>query len=121
MFSASMLASCNMTTPQSGIAGTYNTGIAYRKFDCKELAEEGDLISNREKMLVVAQNQRADSSDMQAFLWGVGAGDGLEAMELADVRGKITALRRLMVKKECTQPMPKRTPPTKPTSEADDF
>jgi len=38
---------------------------------------------------------------MQAFWWGFGTGDGIEASELANVRGEKEAARKAMSKKGC--------------------
>jgi hypothetical protein len=48
--------------------------------------------SQRESDLVVAQDQRLKSSQVQAFWWGFGNGDGIEAAELARVRGEKQAV-----------------------------
>ena len=38
---------------------------------------------------------------MQGFWWGFGQGDGIEAAELAVVRGQVEAVRKEMEKKGC--------------------
>jgi hypothetical protein len=50
---------------------------------------------------VIAQNQRVKTSEMQAFWRGFGQGDGIEASELANVRGEKEAVRTAMAKKSC--------------------
>jgi len=39
---------------------------------------------------------------MQAFWWGFGQGDGIEAAELANVRGEKEAIRHAMEVKGCS-------------------
>ena len=59
-------------------------------------------------MLVIAQEQRLKSSQVQAFWLGYGQGDGIEAAELANVRGEKEALATMMGKKKCDiEPAPK--------------
>src|SRR5690606_16007890 len=57
-----------------------------------------------EDQLVVAQTQRRKTSKVQAFWAGYGNGDGIEASELANVRGEKEAVRRAMDKKACHTP-----------------
>lgn len=59
-----------------------------------------DSLSRRENQLVVAQEQRHKSSRVQTFWWGFGQGDGIEAAELANVRGEREALLKVMNNKK---------------------
>jgi hypothetical protein len=96
------LAGCmNMPTPPSQITGSYNSGIRYENYDCSRLAVELDSLARRENQLVVAQQQRIKTSEHQAFWWGFGQGDGIEASELANVRGEKEAVRHAMEVKGC--------------------
>ncbi len=52
-------------------------------------------------MLATAQDQRYRTSQVQAFWIGVGQGDGIEAAELASVRGHAEAVRRAVGIKQC--------------------
>ena len=86
----------NMPTPTSQITGSYTSGIKYDNYDYKRLAIELDSLARRENQLVIAQQQRSKTSEMQAFWWGFGQGDGIEASELANVRGEKEAVRKAM-------------------------
>lgn len=89
------LAGClNMPTPPSQITGSYNSGLKYESFDLSRLAAELDSLARRENQLVIAQEQRIKTSQTQAFWWGFGQGDGIEASELANVRGEKEAVRK---------------------------
>lgn len=91
----------NMPTPTSQITGSYISGLRYESFDCSRLSVELDSLARRENQLTVAQEQRIKTSKMQAFWWGFGQGDGLEASELANVRGEKEAVRSAMEAKGC--------------------
>ena len=96
------LAGCmNMPTPPSQITGAYVSGIKYENFDCPRLSAELGSLSRRENQLVTAQEQRVKTSGVQAFWWGYGQGDGIEASELANVRGEREAVRSAMDAKTC--------------------
>lgn len=98
-----LLAGCmNMPTPPSQITGSYVSGLRYENFDCARLASELDSLARRENQLVVAQEQRIKTSQVQAFWWGFGQGDGIEAAELANVRGEKEAVRKAMEAKGCS-------------------
>lgn len=91
----------NMPTQASQITGTYVSTAKYEHFDCTRLTAELDSLSRRESQLVAAQKQRRKTSEVQAFWWGFGQGDGIEASELANVRGEIEAVRKVMGIKGC--------------------
>lgn len=96
------LAGCmNMPTPTSQITGAYVSGIKYENFDCSRLSAELGSLSRRENQLVTAQQQRIKTSETQAFWYGYGQGDGIEASELANVRGEREAVRSAMDSKGC--------------------
>jgi len=82
-----------MPTPPSQIIGARCSGIQYSKMDTKSLELEYDALSQRESDLVIAQNQRIKTSQMQAFWTYFGQGDGMEAVELARVRGEKEAVK----------------------------
>ena len=66
------LAGCiNMPTPASQITGSYTSSLRYEEFECSKLSVELDSLARRENQLVVAQEQRVKSSQMQAFWWGM--------------------------------------------------
>jgi hypothetical protein len=91
----------NMPTPPSQITGAYVSGIKYENFDCRRLSIELGSLSRRENQLVTAQKQRVKTSEVQAFWWGYGQGDGIEASELSNVRGEKEAVRDAMGAKTC--------------------
>ncbi|HOG93367.1 MAG TPA: hypothetical protein PLE80_07325 [Opitutaceae bacterium] len=90
----------NMPTPVSQITPTYVSEIKYENFDVQKLKIELDNLTQRESQLVVAQEQRWKTSRVQAFWWGYGQGDGIEASELARVRGEIQVVRKVLAQKE---------------------
>lgn len=105
-----LFAACmNMPTPTSQITGAYTSTLRFEDFDCSQLAIETASLARRENQLIVAQQQRIKTSEMQAFWWGYGQGDGIEASELANVRGEREAVRTAMDKKDCTGPSANRT------------
>ncbi len=98
------IAGCmNMPTPPAQITGSYTSGLNYKNFTCEELAAEMASLARRENQLIIAQEQRIKSSEIQAFWWGYGQGDGVEASELANVRGEKEAVRKAMESKGCKQ------------------
>ncbi|MGC6423362.1 MAG: hypothetical protein ACON4O_00070 [Lentimonas sp.] len=90
-----------MPTPTSQITGAYTSGLNYQDYTCEQLAAEMASLARRENQLVAAQEQRIKSSKVQAFWYGVGQGDGVEASELANVRGEREAVRKAMDAKGC--------------------
>jgi hypothetical protein len=102
---ATALVGCmNMPTPTSQITGSYTSGLRYEDYPCPRLAVELDSLARRENQLVLAQEQRIKTSQTQAFWYGVGQGDGIEASELANVRGEKEAIRKAMDAKTCQRP-----------------
>lgn len=93
----------NMPTKTSQITATHVSDIKYQNYTCTQLSAEYNSFSRREAQLVTAQDQRHSTSQVQAFWWGVGQGDGIEASELAVVRGEREAIMRMMEKKGCAQ------------------
>jgi hypothetical protein len=91
----------NMPTPTAQITGAYVSPLKYDGVDCARLSAELASLSRRENQLVSAQTQRIKTSETQAFWYGYGQGDGLEASELANVRGEREAVRTAMETKAC--------------------
>lgn len=91
----------NMPTQPSQITGSYKSGLQYETYKCDRLAIELNNLARREDKLVAAQNQRIKTSNMQAFWFGYGQGDGIEAAELASVRGERGAVRKALDVKKC--------------------
>lgn len=92
-----------MPTPASQITGTYTSDLKYENFECPKLGNEMASLARRENQLVVAQEQRMKTSKTQAFWLGYGQGDGIEASELANVRGEKEAVRKAIDNKQCDQ------------------
>ncbi len=110
------LAGCmNMPTPPSQITGTHVSELKYQDYSYAQLAAELDSLARRENQLVVAQEQRRKTSKVQAFWYGFGQGDGIEASELANVRGEKEAVRRAM---EARKSASSAVPETKPQVDA---
>lgn len=65
---------------------------------------ELDSLVRRENQLVNAQEQRIKTSQTQAFWWGFGQGDGIEASELANARGEKESVRNAMKAKVVENP-----------------
>jgi len=106
-----LVAGCmNMPTPTSQITGSYTSGLKYENFDCSRLSAELDSLARRENQLVIAQEQRIKTSQTQAFWWGVGQGDGIEASELANVRGEKEAVRNAIEGEGCQQATTAKSP-----------
>ena len=91
----------NMPTPPAQITGAYVSPVKYSKYDCHQLSNELSSLSRRENILVSAQEQRINTSETQAFWYGYGQGDGIEAAELASVRGEREAVRTAMASASC--------------------
>ena len=97
-----LMACClNMPTSPSQITGPYTSGLSYESFDCTRLLGELNSLVRREKQLVITQEQRIKTSEKQAFWYGYGQGNGIEASELAKVRGQKEAVRRAIAAKGC--------------------
>ena len=98
---AGLVGCLNMPTQTSQITGAYVNSLKYEGVDCPRLSVEYDSISRRESQLAIAQEQRVKTSKVQAFWYGFGQGDGIEAAELANVRGEREAVRKAMDVKRC--------------------
>ena len=97
-----LMACClNMPTSPSQITGPYTSSLSYESFDCARLSGKLDSLAKRENQLVIAQEQRIKTSKKQAFWYGYGQGDGIEASELAKVRGEKEAVRGAITAKSC--------------------
>lgn len=102
VFMAALFTGCmNMPTKPSQITGSYVSGFRYEEFDCPHLSAELNSLARRENQLVIAQEQRIKTSEVQAIWYGYGQGDGIEASELANVRGEKEAVRNIMEAKSC--------------------
>ena len=90
-----------MPTPAAQITGSYTSGMKYENYECDRLAIEINALARREDQLTIAQEGRRKSSLIQALLLGFGTGDGVEASELAIVKGEKEAVRKAMDVKNC--------------------
>lgn len=91
----------NLATPPSQISGSYTSELRYQNFSCEQLSAELSSLARRENQLVTAQEQRRKTSMVQAFWIGYGNGDGIEAAELANVRGEKEAVRKAIESNRC--------------------
>ena len=91
----------NKPTKPNQITGTYVSTLKYERYGCSRLTAELNSLSRRENQLVSAQRGRVGSSQVQEFWLGYGTGDGIEASELANVRGEREAVRKTMGIKGC--------------------
>lgn len=91
----------NLATPPSQITGAYVSPVKYGNYSCQQLVAENDSLARRENALVIAQEGRRKSSKVQAFWLGFGQGDGIEAAELANVKGDREAVISAMRARQC--------------------
>lgn len=101
LLSLAVLTACNMPTKPAQITGVYTSGLKYEEYSCDRLGAELSSLARRQNQLITAQEQRYKSSMMQAFWVGFGQGDGVEASELANVKGETEAVRHAMDVKGC--------------------
>ena len=92
----------NNPTPPSEITGAQISGLQYQQFDCETLNDEINFLENRERELILAQENRIKESESQQW-WteGSGTGDGIEASELNRVKGEKLAALIVFQSKEC--------------------
>lgn len=99
---ALMLTACaNVGTDPGQITGTYVSPLKYQDYSCSQLSIETSSLSRRLSALNTAQASRVSSNEVQAFWLGYGNGDGIEAAELANVKGELEAVRYSMESKNC--------------------
>ena len=104
VFSVTLLSGCmNMPTPPVEIIPTYITPVTYENMSCKELYTTKNALKEEESNLIFAQNQRIKDSKVQAFWWGVGKGDGIAAPEIAQTKGKLVAVEKVIKNERCSQ------------------
>ena len=66
-----------MPTQPSQITGSYTSSLRYEDYSCQKLMNEINSLARRENQLVIAQEQRLKSSQVQPFWMGYGQGDGI--------------------------------------------
>jgi len=92
----------NNPTPPSEITGAQISGLQYERFDCETLNDEIIFLENRERELILAQENRIkESNRQQSWANGMGKGDGIEASELHRVKGEKLAALIVFQSKEC--------------------
>ena len=92
----------NSPTPPSEITGVQISGLQYQQFDCETLNDEINFLENRERELILAQENRIkESNRQQSWANGMGKGDGIEASELHRVKGEKLAALIVFQSKEC--------------------
>lgn len=99
VLSVSVCGCFNRPTSTAQIVGTYVSPIEYEDKTVEQLTVMLNSLSQRENQLVLAQTQRIKSSRVQEIWFGVGNGDGVEASELANVRGKKQAVKEALALK----------------------
>ena len=97
----------NVGTPPSQITGAYVSPLKYDGSTCEQLVVESSSLARRYNVLTAAQEQRVSSNKTTAFWLGSGNGDGIEASELATVRGETEAVRTAMETKDCRKEVSK--------------
>lgn len=100
--SVAMTGCMNLATKPSEITGSYTSDVKYQDYTCQQLGIEVNSLARREDQLATAQEQRRKSGKVQAFWIGYGNGDGIEASELANIRGEKEAVRRALDTKSCS-------------------
>ncbi|MFC6351259.1 hypothetical protein H7691_06595 [Stenotrophomonas sp. CW117] len=108
----------NLATKPAEITGSYTSDLKYQNYNCDQLGIEVNSLARRENQLATAQEQRRKSGKVQAFWLGYGTGDGIEAAELANVRGEKEAVRRAMDKQSCGTPAASYAPSASPSPAA---
>ena len=99
---AAMLGGCYPTaTSQGEITGSYVSPKTYGGFTCDDLVIEQESLSRRESQLTVAQESRHKNDQFKSWLGIPTRGDGVEASELANVRGKMEAVRVAISQNKC--------------------
>ncbi|MBN6741999.1 hypothetical protein JKG47_15940 [Acidithiobacillus sp. MC6.1] len=97
-----LLAGCfNLATKPAEISAAYVPASQYTSYDCRQLSVELTNLARHKNDLIAAQESRRHSSKVQAFWLGFGNGNGVEAPELANVKGEILAVQKQNDLKGC--------------------
>ena len=100
LFFLIVLSGClNMPTPPSQIVALQTSTVLYEKLSDEELQVELDAALLLEGQLLVAQTQRRKTSKVQAFWYGFGQGDGMEAAQLSQIRGQVAAMQKVLARR----------------------
>lgn len=102
-----LIAGC-ATKPEK-LPTTYVSTLAYKDYDCEQIAMEIDNISRRKENLYAhlkktAKNDSAQMATGLLFwptLFFLEGGDRLEATEYSRLKGEYAALQKVMVAKKC--------------------
>lgn len=99
-----LMAGCfNLATKSSEISAAYVPSSQYASYDCPQLSIELQNLARHKNDLTAAQESRRKSSKLQAFWLGFGNGDGVEAPELANIKGQIFAVQKQSDLKGCME------------------
>ena len=99
---SAMMAGCYPTaTSQGEITGSYISPKTYKGFACDDLVIEQESLSRREAQLSVAQESRHKNDQFKSWLGIPTRGDGVEASELANVRGQQEAVQVAISQRKC--------------------
>ena len=102
LVASALAAGCYPTaTSQGEITGTYISPKTYKSFTCEELVIEQESLSRREAQLSIAQESRHKDDQFKSWLGIPTRGDGIEASELANMRGQMEAVQVAISRKKC--------------------
>ena len=98
-----LAASCSSkpATPPEEILGRPVAEDRYQAMSCKDLDLELEFLHRRDRQLAEAQRSSYRNSQINKLVWGHTKGDGPVAEELAQVRGELEAIRRVLARKNC--------------------
>ena len=92
------------------IAPSYVSPIIYQDYDCRQLAQEAQRVSESAARTAGVQDEKANSDAVATgvavvLFWPaaffVSGGDGQTAAELAKLRGQKEAIEQASIKKKC--------------------
>jgi len=98
----------NMPTAPNEITGMQVSTLKYESIETPRLISELENLHRRENILVSAQIARHKTSEVQAFWYGYGKGDGVEAAEIAYVRGEKEAIITVLTNRNVVVDIPKK-------------
>ena len=107
------------------ISTSYVSPLTYSSYDCDQLAMEANYVTKKATQLHASLDKKANNDavamgvGMILFwpaLFALSGGDGPEAAEYAEVKGRADALQREAIAKKCGYRVAEFTPPQKPTT-----
>lgn len=104
---AAMLAGC--ASRASDVPAAYVSPLTYDGYTCNQLREEATRVSARAIAATGAQNQRASNDAVATgvsliLFWPAAflvRGDGVQAAELARLKGEMDAIEQVSIRKNC--------------------